>query len=812
MRTLFSLLLSLPLSLAAATFPVTTVADSGPGSLRQAILDANHGPCSPADPCRIAFAIPAPVPTSGWFTIRPESPLPVIDRSPIILDAASQTAVTGDTNQLGPEIELDGTNAGYRSGLKAWATYSLVITGFAINRFEGHGIFVDSGSFTHIAGNYIGVDPTGTVARPNGLDGIALRNSSGGRIDHNIISGNHGNGVYVGGGTETYVGENRIGVGRAGDFPIPNGGSGIDAIGTRMTIEFNTVAHNRTFGISVTGDGAVHGNHIFGNALLGITNGFGRPGSQGPAPPVITSAVENSISTGYYTGFHVVKGELRSTGDTDVIVSAYVSPHLEAGGDAEGKLFIGRKMVRTNAEGYATFEIQRDLYVETLDIFGGFVTATAQPVFGTTSEFSRPFPITVTTPTFEVTSSADAGTGSLRDAISRANGASCTVDFPCRITFNVAPETSPLQDGAARIVLDSPLPPIRGYVRLSGASQTWWHGDTNEHGPEVEIRGGDGIQFGTLAEPVIRAYVHGIAINGSTVDGLTIHAAAAQVPQISQPRIIVSDIYSGTDVLGRTAMPNRGSGIRLTGGASSPLLQQTNVRITNSLFSGNEQHGVLLGGEMHLLSGNAIGTDASRRNPLPNADDGVHVVEGTLHQLNDNLIAYNGDAGVATDRGVRLPSVLSSVHRNGGLGLDVNSDGITPSDGNNEDGTIDPPRIDRVYFDAERGVTVIEGIAHPDARPFGVPAFDGAGDRFGNAFFISSERDPSGRGEGEQYQPPYSPPLMFAEGGNGTFRIGLRGDLRGKWFTATTNRFYCYYEFGCTSRESSEFGNAVDAK
>jgi len=54
----------------AMTFPVTTTADSGPGSLRQAILNANANP----GPDQITFAIPG----GGLHTITPPSPLPTI--------------------------------------------------------------------------------------------------------------------------------------------------------------------------------------------------------------------------------------------------------------------------------------------------------------------------------------------------------------------------------------------------------------------------------------------------------------------------------------------------------------------------------------------------------------------------------------------------------------------------------------------------------------------------------------------------------------------------------------------------------------
>ncbi|MCM2315415.1 MAG: hypothetical protein NDJ92_09730, partial [Thermoanaerobaculia bacterium] len=77
----------------AATYQVTTTADSGPGSLRSGFDAVNSGGC--ARPCTIEFAIAPPVPASGYFTIRPLSPLPVLYGDAIVIDGSSQTRSTG---------------------------------------------------------------------------------------------------------------------------------------------------------------------------------------------------------------------------------------------------------------------------------------------------------------------------------------------------------------------------------------------------------------------------------------------------------------------------------------------------------------------------------------------------------------------------------------------------------------------------------------------------------------------------------------------------------------------------------------------
>ena len=74
-------------------------ADSGPGSLRQAILDSN---AATGATNTIEFDIPG----SGVQTIVPLSPLPAIT-NPVLIDGWSQPGYAGT-----PLIEIDGSQAG----------------------------------------------------------------------------------------------------------------------------------------------------------------------------------------------------------------------------------------------------------------------------------------------------------------------------------------------------------------------------------------------------------------------------------------------------------------------------------------------------------------------------------------------------------------------------------------------------------------------------------------------------------------------------------------------------------------------------
>src|SRR5258706_10127338 len=125
------------LSVHADSYSVTTVADEGPGSFRQGLLDINSGACK--YPCTIGFAIPGPVPAAGYFTIQPLSPLPILFGDAVTIDGNRQKLLTGDTNPFGPEIELDGSRAGFRSGIKLGRVVGMTMRGLAINRFEANG-------------------------------------------------------------------------------------------------------------------------------------------------------------------------------------------------------------------------------------------------------------------------------------------------------------------------------------------------------------------------------------------------------------------------------------------------------------------------------------------------------------------------------------------------------------------------------------------------------------------------------------------------------------------------------------------------
>src|SRR5262249_52267866 len=115
---------------ATVSITATSTADSGPGSLRQAILAANVHPGHDT----IRFAIPG----SGVDTISPTPPLPDIT-DPVTIDGYSRRGASPNTLTVGDNavllIQLDGSSAGNgANGLHITAGNSTV-RGLVINHF-----------------------------------------------------------------------------------------------------------------------------------------------------------------------------------------------------------------------------------------------------------------------------------------------------------------------------------------------------------------------------------------------------------------------------------------------------------------------------------------------------------------------------------------------------------------------------------------------------------------------------------------------------------------------------------------------------
>ena len=249
------------------TFEVINTNDSGTGSLRQAILNANaisgsHTITFNIPTAEAGFTTEAGV---SFWKIKPTSALPSMTRDATVIDGRTQTSNRGNTNTLGPEVMLDGTAEGASiNGLTINANYCTV-EGLVIGNFNNsaaYGVYISAGSSNEVKGNYIGTDPSGTLPRPN-TDGVFIYNGAknnliggGASGEGNVISGNY-YGIYMGTNCNSNkVKGNYFGTNALGNAALPN---------SQYAVFVESAAYNMIGGVK-TGEG----NVICANSYGGI--------------------------------------------------------------------------------------------------------------------------------------------------------------------------------------------------------------------------------------------------------------------------------------------------------------------------------------------------------------------------------------------------------------------------------------------------------------------------------------------------------------------------------------------------------------
>jgi parallel beta-helix repeat protein len=161
-------------SATSETFVVTTVNDTGDGSLRKAITDANANPGLDI----IDFDIAG----GGMQTISPLFiPLPTI-YDPVLIDGATQPGYSGT-----PLIRLSGTSMNGYNMLNVY-TDDCVIRGLDITDVHGGTGIVLSGDTNTVVGNFFGLDPSGTMIAGIEYNGVIIEGSGnhiGGTLPQN---------------------------------------------------------------------------------------------------------------------------------------------------------------------------------------------------------------------------------------------------------------------------------------------------------------------------------------------------------------------------------------------------------------------------------------------------------------------------------------------------------------------------------------------------------------------------------------------------------------------------------------------------
>lgn len=326
---------------------VTNTNDSGPGSLREAIHTVNASPCARLEPCQIAFRIASDEPVK---TIAPRTPLPRITAANVSIDATTQTRGPGDTNSLGPEIEISGALQNGGNGFELMPACAGELRGFAINGFANYGVVLGDSSCSEwgqrraLTANYIGTDATGTRAIPNER-GVLIdmgMTSQPWIVAGNVISGNRRAGVWVEAGMVNAIQGNTIGLTATRTAALGNGASGvfINERGYGTDVLENYIGFNAHAGVSIARKAqyvAVYANSIQANGqgaidwyLDGAT-----PNAEVDAPVILSAQYDAASNTTLIRG----TVDARGTFDPDVFIHASDAP--DAGGFGEGQYHLG---------------------------------------------------------------------------------------------------------------------------------------------------------------------------------------------------------------------------------------------------------------------------------------------------------------------------------------------------------------------------------------------------------------------------------------------------------------------------------------
>jgi hypothetical protein len=343
LSVIFMLALSVGMSLAQEAQPpvatlapegetiiITSTADSGPGTLRQALLDAQEGDTITFDPTAFPPSAPA--------TISVDSELPGINANNLTLDASNAG------------VFLDGSHLSgdWQRGLQIVSSQGSVIQGLQIGNFSGPAIDISGDSrYITIGGDRaIGSGPFG----------------QGNQFIHNLIGVN----LSTPGTTQNLIMGNLMGTDAAGAAQLGNERSGVwicEGADGNIVGPDNVIAYNGTAGILIYGptsvnntitQNSIHDNHVGIELLVGANTEL-----------IFPSILDFDLAAGTMTG----------------ATCANCTVELFSDSGYEGAIYEGH----TVADGRGVFVFDKGTAFS-----GPSLTATTTDLEGNTSPFSAP--------------------------------------------------------------------------------------------------------------------------------------------------------------------------------------------------------------------------------------------------------------------------------------------------------------------------------------------------------------------------------------------------------------------------------------
>lgn len=687
----------------ATDYIVTNTADSGEGSLRQAITSASSNYIGSSN---IYFNIPTTDANynaeNGTFTINILSELPyLIVVGNINIDATTQTNNVGDTNPYGPEIVLDGGNRNLQTCFRL-ASANNSIKGFAIGGFQ-YAILFFGANGGLVSNCHIGIDATGTEAFSNTY-GIGISGGSYGSYDlgyahninitDNIISGNTIAGIALIGVENNTITGNKIGTDRTGTLSVPN----------NQGIYLSSASHNNTIG----GNAESKRNILSGNTNAAIV--------------VESSGSRNNIVSGNYIGTDIT-GTNPLSNHYGIIVMTNANAN-RIGGTTPAE----RNIISANTE--------IGIYIESADsnvVCGNYI--------GTDVTGMQTF-------AFEGT-----------DSLIQANGVEINTTGKCNIIGGHTPEERNIISGNRvygciyygnchhnNICGNYIGTDASGEIALPNATGICVDGSSHQNIMENNVLSGNrsyGLFIVTRGtdENIFRGNLVGTNAQGTTAlpnDVGLMLAADAKGNMIggendSDRNIFSGNLYAGIEVTDQGTENNiiRGNfiGVDISGNSALPNSNgiivsalTKHLEISDNVISANSDFGLVITdrADSITVAGNKIGTGLDISTDLGNGASGILIAGGATNNFigmpdRGNIIANNDSAGIVLMDETTLNNRISqnSIFNNQYAGIEIFPQGINENDNGDTDSgcnnLMNYPVITSVIRDVNSGQIWING-------------------------------------------------------------------------------------------------------
>ena len=668
----------------AATFVVYNTSESGLGSLRQAILDANDSEGVDT----ISFAIPG----TGVQTISPTNALPQVTEA-VVIDGTTQPGFSGT-----PLIELAGNRAGTGANGLLLLGGNCVVRGLAINRYAQSGIRIEGYGTNVIQGTFIGTDASGTVARGNGLYGLMVFNSPGNRIggtgpgEGNLLSGNTNIGLFISGtgATGNRVEGNRIGVSLDGRSALANATNGVvvsqapgNWIGGTNPAAGNLISGNGEAGVYLVGTNTYGTRVLQNNIGLAVsgTNALPNRGDgiilEGCSANFVGAAGAGNLISGNNGSGVVLNGV---TACSNVFQGNFVGTDL-AGLRAVANLSSGflLKGARCNQIGGAASgagnlisgNATNGVFLSDSNSWGNSVSGN---MIGTDRTGSNAVPNVFNgvfiTGRSNLVGGVEAGAGNLISA-NQQNGvfiysSVAQGNVVCGNLIGTKVEGRSRRGNgifgiyinqAPRNTIGGFVAAARNVVSANGSSgiQLLGEGATgnviagNFIGTDITGKVALGNNDGVWIENAPGNWIGGTTpggrnlISGNSDNGVYVLGSLAK-------RNVVSDNFIGTEVNGSASLANN---IGVWVESASDNLIGGEVSSGRNVISGNSSCGIYITGSLassNIISGNYLGTDATGRLPVPNWW-GIYLnapgtMVGGTQPGRGNLVSGNSNVGI----------------------------------------------------------------------------------------------------------------------------------------------------------------------